>query len=527
LTLEEAQTRGKAVLSALRFGDAGYYFIYDVDGVTLAHPFKPEWIGQNKMDLEDVNGVRVLEELIEVVKSPAGEGAVVYHFQKPGSDVQLAKIGYSQLFKPWGWVVGTGAYVEDIAADVAVLRNATLVALLVAAGAMAAISFFLTRSVTGPLERLRLRLSSLAEKDTTSVVTDTENPSEIGEMARGLDVLREAMLHSEELEQRDVQRAADQAEVVAVLNQKLAALADGDLTCKIDTSFPGEFETTRSDFNAAVERITTLILLLKEGIHDISIESASLESSSQELSRRTETQAASLEETTAALNVLTDSVKETEGETRTASERAVSSKTLSETGQTVVSQTIKAMEDIENSSKEILGFITMIDDIAFQTNLLALNAGIEAARAGKSGRGFAVVAEEVRGLAVRASQAAKDINGLVSGANEQVENGATLAQDSGSALNQIGENIDELQRLIQTVADATTDQARGLGEVAAAANQLDEVTQRNAAMFEETSATTLRLRQSVEDLRRAAGQFRLPPAESWDQAGSEGVHAQA
>ncbi len=522
MTLEEAQARGAEALNGLRFGTAGYFFAYDLQGVTLVHPFMPDWIGQNKMDLADVNGVLILEEMIKIVQGPEGHGPVVYHFQKPDSDVQLQKIGYGRLFEPWGWMIGTGAYVEDIAADVAILRNATLVALLVAAGAMATISFFLTRSVTRPLERLRARISTLSEKDVESDVTDVENRSEIGEMARGLEILRDAMRHSNELEQRDMQRVEEQAQVVEVLNAKLAALADGDLTCHIDQAFPGEFETTRRDFNAAVERITNLIRLLLEGISDISSESASLEASSQELSRRTETQAASLEETTAALNVLTDSVRESEGETHMASERAEASKMLSESGQDVVSQTIKAMDEIEGSSKEILGFITLIDDIAFQTNLLALNAGIEAARAGKSGRGFAVVAEEVRGLAVRASQAAKDITGLVTNANEQVEAGASLAQDSGAALNQIGENVTELQKLIRAVAEATTDQARGLGEVATAANQLDEVTQRNAAMFEETSATTLRLRNSVDELRTAARQFQLPaqsPASGMDDDG--------
>jgi methyl-accepting chemotaxis protein len=515
LTLQEAQASALKLITRSRFGDAGYYYAYDLQGVTLAHPIKTDWVGQNKIDLQDANGVQIIREMIDVVQSSAGHGPVRYHFQKPDSDALQMKIGYARIFEPWGWVVGTGAYVEDIKADVSILRNATWLGMIVAATIMALLSYSLTRSIMRPLERRRARIAALANKDTAQEVTDTDNRSELGEMARGVEVLRQAMQRSDELELRDQQRQQERARVVAVLNEKLSALADGDLTCKIETPFPGEFEDTRQDFNAAVERITTLIRVLLDGISEISSESASLEASSQELSRRTETQAASLEETTAALNLLSETLRETEGETTLAAQRTEQSKSMSDDGRDIVAKTIDAMATIEKSSKEIMSFVALIDDIAFQTNLLALNAGVEAARAGKSGRGFTVVAEEVRGLAVRASQAAKDINSLVSGANLQVEQGAQLAQSSGNALMQIGENVGEVQQMIQRVAEATSDQARGLGEVTTAANQLDEVTQRNAAMFEETSATTLRLRESVQELRQAAGQFHLPQAQHW------------
>lgn len=510
MTLQEAQDRAIELITQSRFGTAGYYHAYDLEGVSIAHPIKTDWIGTSKIDLEDVNGVQIIREFVDTVKSPEGHGAVRYHFMKPGSDEKHMKIGYVRIFEPWGWLVGTGAYVDDIQADVSILRNATWLGLIIATVVMALVSYSLTRSITLPLERLRARISSLVQKDTVQTVSDTDNRSELGEMARGVEVLRQAMQRSDELEQRDQQRQQERASVVAILNQKLSALAEGDLTCKIDAPFPSEFEDTRQDFNAAVERITTLIQVLLDGIRDISSESAALEASSEELSRRTETQAASLEETTAALNLLSESLSETEGETTLAAQRTEQSKSMSDDGRDIVARTIDAMATIENSSKEIMSFVAMIDDIAFQTNLLALNAGVEAARAGKSGRGFTVVAEEVRGLAVRASQAAKDINSLVSGANQQVEEGAQLAQNSGDALKQIGENVGEVQKMIQRVSEATSDQARGLGEVTTAANQLDEVTQRNAAMFQETSATTQRLRDSVRGLRQAAGQFQLP-----------------
>jgi methyl-accepting chemotaxis protein len=233
---------------------------------------------------------------------------------------------------------------------------------------------------------------------------------------------------------------------------------------------------------------------------------------SDDLSRRTEQQAASLEETAAALDQITEAVRRSAANAGDARDTVSAAKTGAERSGDVVRDTVTAMTGIEQSSRQIGNIISVIDEIAFQTNLLALNAGVEAARAGDAGRGFAVVATEVRALAQRSADAAREIKHLISASGREVENGVKLVGETGKALERIVAQVIKLDSLVGDIATAAQEQATGLNQVNTAVNQMDQLTQQNAAMVEESTAASHSLAGEAEELARLVGQFRIEQA---------------
>lgn len=321
-------------------------------------------------------------------------------------------------------------------------------------------------------------------------------------------------------EQERAAAMQEQEKVVDALAEALRAISEGDLTARIDSMFPPAYERLRQDFNLAAERMSDLIAAIVDSTGVVETEANQLSSASVELGRRTETQAASLEETAAAMNEMAASVTHSVVGTKDAAQAVGQTRETTATGREVVRQTLQAMNDIARSSEQISRITSVIDDIAFQTNLLALNAGVEAARAGESGRGFAVVASEVRGLAQRSSEAAREIAELIETSSRQVGSGVQLASQSDLALGQIEELVRRLDGLLGSISSAATEQSAGISEVTAAVNQLDQVTQQNAAMFEENSAATQGLLSAAHKLRALSNVFRttafVPRAENYD-----------
>jgi methyl-accepting chemotaxis protein len=298
-------------------------------------------------------------------------------------------------------------------------------------------------------------------------------------------------------------------EAVNEIGDALTALAGGDLEQRMERPFPPELEKLRVDFNSAMETLQGTMQKVGHTAGAIKAGTDEISASSNDLSKRTEQQAASLEETAAALDQITATVKKTaEGAAHARNVVAVAKTDAENSGQ-VVGKAVTAMGEIEQSSHQISSIIGVIDEIAFQTNLLALNAGVEAARAGDAGRGFAVVASEVRALAQRSAEAAKEIKALISASSTQVAAGVSLVGETGKALQRIVSQIAEINGVMTDIAASAQEQATGLNEVNAAVNQMDQVTQQNAAMVEESTAAGFALASEAEELSRMMGQFKV------------------
>ncbi|ADL01107.1 methyl-accepting chemotaxis protein [Brevundimonas subvibrioides] len=322
-------------------------------------------------------------------------------------------------------------------------------------------------------------------------------------------VAHEQAMVAKQTAERDRVLAEEQAEVVEKTAAGLSALARGDLSYRITGEFPASYAKLQADFNVAIEALHADITTIDANASAISSEAAEISQAAHELSQRTETQAATLEETAAALEEVTATVRMAAQGADDAS--AVMERTQAEADRSrpVIEDAVNAMGDIEASSEQISQIVGVIDEIAFQTNLLALNAGVEAARAGDAGRGFAVVATEVRALAQRSAEAAKEINALITKSRDQVKNGVTLVGRTGVTLEAIAARVSDISGIMGQITASTREQATALAEINLAINQMDQATQQNAAMVEESTAACQNLTNDASQLASLVARFEL------------------
>lgn len=370
-------------------------------------------------------------------------------------------------------------------------------------------------------EKFVLRLSEGTEALIEGVVSPVKDVT--GKTLRilliGNDISEaQAAIERAELEQQRMSQA--QGEVVNALRSGLGQLADGVLTAEVTDQFDADYEQLRSDFNLAASNLCQAMLGVVSNADNIRSEATDISTAAEDLSHRTEKQAATLEETAAALDQITSSVRSAAEASERTNVVVNTAKESAETSSLVVNEAVAAMGEIETSSDKITKIISVIDDIAFQTNLLALNAGVEAARAGEAGRGFAVVASEVRALAQRSSDAAHEINHLISASGQHVKRGAELVSQTGDELQKIIRSVADISHHVGEIAVSAKEQASGLAEINTSVNELDKFTQQNAAMFEETTAASHALTQGAEALSSVVSRFETGQEASLQQDGS-------
>ena len=300
------------------------------------------------------------------------------------------------------------------------------------------------------------------------------------------------------------------SEVITDVYEVMTEVSKGSLTHKVEREYEGEFDSLKSAINDTVDKLTEIIAGIRESAITVSGGAQEISQGNTDLSQRTEEQASSLEETASSMEEMTSTVKQSAENAMEANGLASAAKDKAQRGGEVVRHAVTAMEAISDSSKEIADIIGVIDEIAFQTNLLALNAAVEAARAGEQGRGFAVVAGEVRSLAGRSADAAKDIKALIRDSETKVSEGAQLVGESGQTLEQIVEAVEKVSTMVNDISEATAEQTNGISQVNIAVSQMDEMTQQNAALVEQATAASEAMAEQAQGMSTMVSFFTLP-----------------
>ncbi|MBK1713461.1 methyl-accepting chemotaxis protein [Rubrivivax gelatinosus] len=451
MSVDDAKAAAVAALRDSRYGPEGkdYFYIWTLDSVNVLVPSKPEWAGQRLVGkVLDANGVDVIAAMLDRLKaSPDGRMFIEVMFPKPGETVPQAKLQYAQRVPGWDWMVGSGLYMDGIVAQVrvALLKALALTGALVLALGVA--GFWIARVV-----------------------------------------LR--------------QIGGEPADAMAAMK----AVAAGDLTVSLATAHRNSL---MAELDATVKSLRTTISSVRGSIDSITTASSEIAVGSADLSARTEQTASNLQQTASSMEELTGTVQTTAASARQAHELAGQAAASAISGSRAVGKVVETMGAINDSSRRITEIIAVIDGIAFQTNILALNAAVEAARAGEQGRGFAVVAGEVRTLAQRSAQAAREIKTLIDESVTRVDAGSTLVATAGSAMTALEQSVARVTTTISEITGATTEQSTGIGEVNRAVAELDRATQQNAALVEESGAAAESLKEQARRLRDAVEVFRL------------------
>ncbi len=447
---DEAKAKALEAVKAMRFGDGNYYFIFNTQLRMVMQPIKPELEGKDLTENKDPAGKHLFVEMADAVKAN-GVGFVPYMWPKPGQQEAVPKISYAKGIPAWGWIIGSGVYVDTVEAvfwQRLAIFSAGAAALVVMLGA---ISLFIARSITRPLTQAVKVAKTVAAGDLTSRIDAVQSNDETGEL---LHALRE-------------------------MNESLVRIV-------------GE---------------------VRHGAETITAASSEIAHGNMDLSSRTESQAGALEETASSMEQLTSTVKQNADNAYQANGLAQAASDVAIKGGDVVLQVVETMGSINTSSRKIVDIIGVIDSISFQTNILALNAAVEAARAGEQGRGFAVVAAEVRTLAQRSASAAKEIKTLIDNSVHQVDVGSKLVNLAGDTMTEVVTSIRRVTDIMAEITAASREQSQGIEQVNRAVMEMDDVTQQNAALVEEAAAAASSLQDQAVNLSQVVSVFKLNDAD--------------
>ncbi len=433
------------------------------------------------------------ERLFEAVQTVGGQDVIA--LVKP-----LSIAGFD-----WALVMET-----DRQSAFAAVQRIRWMALAMIAGAVVLatlVSWVAARRLTGPIDRLHLATTALADGNYDVDISGTTRGDELGELARTMGDFRDRLKQADEASARGAEAARETAAVVETMSEALSELERGNLACDIHTPFAADYEMLRENFNRSLSNLRDLMSDIVEASQHVGQYSDEQKSAATVMENRTESAAATLEQTAQALNELSDGVRSTADRAARVDDAVQSARTEAESSRDVVTSAVEAMDKIQKASDEISQIISVIEDIAFQTNLLALNAGVEAARAGSAGSGFAVVASEVRALAQRASTAAGQIQELTAASEDQVAHGVTMVGRAGDALSSIISQVSEVSELVSEISEGVQSQSSGLGDINSAMRDLDSMTQQNTAMAEEAAASSQMLLGEAQSLSGIVSRF--------------------
>ncbi len=540
LPVETAQNGALDALRSMRYQGDEYLFVDNYDYINVMHAYQPAKEGTERRDVTDGNGKRYMEEMINGAKAD-GSYFVNYAF-KDKDGVFKDKVTYAQAFEPWGWTIASGVLLTTVDT---IFWESALTSVGIATGVMVlvlALGWLIGRSISKPVAMLTTNMERLANNDFDIDLEGDKRADEIGNMVRAVAVFREQGLKVSQMTEAEAARiVADEAQRRTMMTELQGAFGDvvdsaiaGDFTKRVDAEFPdpelntlagsvnslvatverglnetghvlkalantdltermtgdykGAFAALQSDTNAVADRLTDVVDRLRNTSQSLRTATGEILAGANDLSERTTKQAATIEETSAAMEQLASTVLQNADRAKDASVNASKVTQTAEEGGQVMEKANQAMTAIETSSGKISNIIGMIDDIAFQTNLLALNASVEAARAGDAGKGFAVVAVEVRRLAQSAASASADVKVLIEQSAGEVDLGSRLVSDAAARLTSMLDAARANNQLMEGIARESREQASAIEEVTVAVRLMDEMTQHNAALVEETNA---------------------------------------
>jgi methyl-accepting chemotaxis protein len=448
ITEAEAKQRALDALRALRYSGNEYFWVNDMGARIVMHAVKPELDGKDMSDSRDPNGKPLFKAFVDTVKAQ-GSGFVFYEWPRPGDVEPVPKVSFVQGYAPWGWIVGSGVYIDAV--------NATVI----------------QRSLL---------------------------------MSGGTVILGLALLGVGLLIGRSIQRqlGGEPALATALTRQ----LADGDLSVHIPLR-PDDRHSLLHAIATLKNNLSGIVGRVRDSAESVATASSQIAHGNLDLSQRTEQQASALQQTAASMEELSATVRQNADGARTANDLAQDAANVAGAGGRIVGEVVETMKEINSSSGRIADIIGVIDGIAFQTNILALNAAVEAARAGEQGRGFAVVASEVRSLAGRSASAAKEIKTLIQDSVDRASKGSTLADQAGNTMSEVVAAIQRLNHIMAEITAASSEQSQGVAQVGQAVNHMDQATQQNAALVEESAAAAESLKLQAHALVQAVSVFRL------------------
>jgi len=458
MSLDEAQNAASVAVGLARFGgDDGktnYTAIFDLDGINIVHPIKPEWKGKMMIGkVIDSKGHDIIKDQLDALAaSHDGKAFTEIWFPRPGQTEAVPKLMYMVKIDGWNWMISSGLYIDDVTAEV---QHQFLI------------------------EGVQLLLMLLLVGGTGWIIS------------------------------RSVQRQVGGEPAVA--HHVMSEVSGGNLVVQLPGTPVGSMLHALASMVASLRQTVTQV---RQSADSIATGSGQIAQGNLDLSQRIEEQASNLEETAASMEQLGSTVRQNADNAKHANQLAQGASEVARKGGIVVNQVVDTMQGINDSSKKIADIISVIDGIAFQTNILALNAAVEAARAGEQGRGFAVVASEVRSLAQRSAAAAKEIKTLISDSVERVAQGTQLVDQAGVTMSEIVNAIKGVTDIMGEISSASVEQSAGVAQVGEAITQMDQVTQQNAALVEQTAGAAESLKVQAEVLVQAMAMFRLYDNES-------------
>ena len=445
LPRSQAQALAMQAIKGARYAGDEYFWINDMGPRMVMHPFKPALDGKDLSAVTDPSGKRLFMQFVEVVRQQ-GAGYVDYLWPKPGQDEAVEKVSYVAGFQPWGWVIGSGLYLDDLRTGFKARAWANAGLLALALLLIWALLRSVIRSINGGLA--------------------------------------------------DATRAA-------------RAIASGDISQRVAQGRPDEIGALLGEMQQMSTHLNQALGEVQLAAGSVALASREIAAANADLSGRTERTAANLQQAAANMGLVTSSVQGNAAAAAQVRQTADEATRVAVAGGDLVSSAVLAMADISGSSRRIADIVGVIDGIAFQTNILALNAAVEAARAGEQGRGFSVVAAEVRMLAQRSAQSAGEIKGLIEASVARTDEGANLVNQAGATMQQVVASVREVHGLIQGITQAGTAQGRSLVQVNQSVADLDQMTQQNAALVEQSAAAAASLHDQAHRLEAALRRFQL------------------